>query len=510
MPINIDRAKYNKLGPAAKQEVDAALASLAEMVEANPMTGYFPSPKQAELLAMDTPIMAAFAGNRFGKTSGAVIKNLIDALDEHDIPDHLRHYKKWDPPFYCWIIAPTFAESIEGVILPEIKKWVPMHALAGGEWDKAYDIGRRTITFRNGSKFKFFTYKQDAETLTGASVHRISYDEPPPQKHRNEAMARLIQYGGDEFFAMTPLHGVSWIQKEIWKERHSEPISVIKGSGYDNPVVDKASLERIIAKYPEEERKARLYGDFVFFSGRIFPEFNAKDHVIPPIMPEQLRDHDVIVSIDPGWDHGFAVTFNAFDNDGCCLTFDEIHGRGKTVAQMAHEIRNRCSYWGITPAWYVIDGKGGRQVSVMTGYNTKAEFLKYGIHCRFAKNDPNSWMPSVNRMRTMLATKDFNGNEIQPRLKVTENCHYTIEGYVSYHFKDDADDASAPDRTPRPYKKDDDELDTVRYAVMSRAYQDPYFHEEVKEEEPPDLHQVSAMGYHLEQLRREEEAAWSY
>lgn len=508
MPLKINREAYDKLPPAKRDEVDKALAAYAEKVKANPMSGFHPSPKQADLLEAKTPIVAAFAGNRFGKTASAVIKNLIDALDAEDVPDHLRQYKKWEPPFRCWIIAPTLEDSIEQVIIPELKKWVPEYALAGGSWEKGYQVGRRQLLFRNGSKFKFFTYKQDAESLTGADVHRITYDEPPPQKHRNEAMMRLSTHNGDELFVMTPLHGVSWIQKAIYKNRHDPDITVVRGSGLDNPIANKEAHLRIIEQYPEEERAARLHGDFVFFSGRIFPEFNPRDHVIPQIAPDKLRDHEVIVSIDPGWDHGFAVTFNAFDINGCCLVFDEIHARGKTVAQISRLIKERLAYWRITPSYYLIDGKGGKQVSVITGWSAKKEFSRYGIICRYAKNEPHSWMPSVNRMRAMLATADDEGETIEPRLKVTENCQYTVDGFISYHFVDDADDESRPDRNPRPYKKDDDELDTVRYAVMSRAYQDPYFQEAVAEEEHPDLHRVAAMGYHLEQLAAQDEYAY--
>lgn len=505
MPLKYDRKVYESLPAAAKREVDAALAHLGEAAKQNPMVGYHPSPRQAELLAMETPIMAVFAGNRMGKTSGGVIKNLIDALDESDVPDHLHQFKKWDPPFHCWILAPTLEDSIEQVILPEIKKWIPEHALAGGSWDKGYQVGRRQLVFRNGSKFKFFTYKQDAETLTGAAVHRIWYDEPPPQKHRNEAMMRLSTLNGDELFTMTPLHGVSWLEKAIWKERHDPEITVIKGSGLDNPIVNRKAHLRIISQYPEEEQQARLHGDFVHFAGRIFKEFNNSDHVIPPLLnPSQLKAHDIVVSIDPGWDHGFAVTFNAFDIEGNCLTFDEIHARGKVVSQVAHEIAAKLAYWRVEPEYFVIDGKGGRQTSVITGGNVRKEFARYGIHCRFAKNDPHTWMPSVNRMREMLATKDPDGNPVQPRLKVTENCQYTIDGYLSYHYKDDADDASMEDRKPRAYKKDDDELDTVRYAVMSRAGQDPFFDPVEIEPEEPDLVHFAAPSVHIQQLEERE------
>lgn len=511
MPLKIDRAAYERLGPGARAEVDAAFVSFAQKAEQNPLVNFFPGEKQKPILAMDTHTMAAFAGNRAGKTACGAVKNIIDALDPADVPEHLLPYKKWDPPFYCRIMAPDFTDYIDAVILPEIRKWVPESALMGGSWEKAWDIGRRTLTFRNGSQFRFFSYKQDVSQLGGTSVHRVHYDEPPPQKHRNECLARLIQYNGDELFTVTPLQGAQWLEKVIWKERHDENVTVVKLSGYDNPVNTKEAVDRIIGKYPEEERKARLYGDFVYFSGRIFTEFTLADHVVPPLRdPRQLAGHEVVVGIDPGWDHGFAVTFNAFDVEGNCLTFDEIHARGNTVAQVIGQIKSKLAYWNIEPAYFVIDS-ASEQTSVITGYSVRAEFRRYGIICRKAKNTANSWMPSVNRMRTMLATKDLDGNPIPPRLKATENCTYTVDGYLSYHFKDDADDLSVADRNPKPYKKDDDELDTVRYVVMSRTYQDPYFMPKEIEPEVPDLRRVSAMGYHLEQLRREEEqAAYQY
>lgn len=502
MPLEINRAAYDALTPAARVEVDKALREILEAKEDNPLVGFWPSDKQIELLAMDTPIMAAFAGNRFGKTSCGVVKDLIDALDEDDIPEHLRKFKKFDPPFKCWILGPTLQDSIETIILPEIKKWVPQHALAGGSWEKAYSVGRRTLTFRNGSTFKFFAYNQDSDQLTGGAVHRIHYDEPPPQKHRNEGLIRLATLDGDELITCTPLHGVSWMEKLIYKRRHEPDITVVKGSGYDNPVMNHKALERIIDQYPEEERQARLYGDFVHFSGRIFKEFNERDHVVDPIKPVDLQNHEIVVGIDPGWDHGFAVCFAAFDVEGNCLIFDEIVARGKTVSQVASMIRDKLMLWRISPEYFVIDS-AGEQTSVITGYSVRAEFRRLGIHTRKAKNTPHSWAPSIDRVRSMMG-HEVDG-ELRPRIKFTSDCHQTIDSIVAYHYRDDADDLSRENRTPRPYKKDDDPVDAFRYVVMSRTYQDPFFSPVQVEEEPPDLHQVAAMGWHIEQMERERE-----
>lgn len=504
MPLKIDRKKLNALPSAERKEVEAALASIYDATQANPLIGFYPGKKQIPALEMSTDIMAIFAGNRFGKSCVGAVKNLIDALDEEDVPEHLRQYKKWQPPFYCRVMAPDFTDYIDAVILPEIRKWVPQHALAGGSWDKAYSEGRRTLTFRNGSMFRFFSYKQDKNQLGGSSVHRAWYDEPPPQTHRNETLARLIQYDGDELFTMTPLHGVSWLEMEVYKKRSEPHITVVKGSGLDNPVNSEAAVMRIINQYPEEERQARLYGDFVHFAGRVLPEFNERDHVVDPILPHQLAGHEVVVGIDPGWDHGFAVSFCAFDVHGNCLVFDEMEERGKTVEQVVGAIRSRLAYWQVTPAYYVIDS-AAKQSSVITGYSVQDEFRRLGIPTRRAKNQAYSWGPSVDRLRSMMGYRvEVDGESVlQPRFKVGRNCEQTVDQTIAYHHKYDADDMSVETKTPRPYKHFDDLVDAYRYVVMSRTYQDPLFSPKEEEVQVPDLTRVAAMGYHLEQLQRE-------
>lgn len=510
MPLKINREKFDSLPPAAKTEVEAAIAEIFDATQANPLIGFFPGDKQKPALAMDTDIMAVFAGNRYGKTCVGAVKNLIDALDEEDVPEHLRKFKKWQPPFYCRVLAPDFTDYIDAVILPEIRKWCPPNALAGGSWDKAYSEGRRTLTFRNGSQFRFFSYKQDKGQLGGSSVHRVWFDEPPPQTHRNECLARLIQYDGDELFTMTPLHGVSWLEMEVYKKRTEPHITVIKGSGLDNPVNSESAVMRIINQYPEEERQARLYGDFVHFAGRVLPEFNERDHVVDTILPHHLAGHEVVVGIDPGWDHGFAVAFCAFDVEGNCLIFDEIEARGKTVEQVIVQMRSKLGYWNVTPAYFVIDS-AGEQTSVITGYSVRTEFRRLGIPTRKAKNTAHSWGPSVDRLRSMFGyrVEEVVDGEtkmvLKPRLKMTRDCPVTIDQTIAYHHKYDADDLSTEDKNPRPYKKFDDLVDAYRYVVMSRTYQDPIFSPQEIEEERPDLTKVAAMGWHLEQMRRIEE-----
>jgi phage terminase large subunit-like protein len=57
------------------------------------------------------------------------------------------------------------------------------------------------------------------DTLGGATLHWVGYDEPPPREHRDEAMTRLLVHDGYEMFAMTPLKvNTGWIRRDIYKQ----------------------------------------------------------------------------------------------------------------------------------------------------------------------------------------------------------------------------------------------------------------------------------------------------
>jgi hypothetical protein len=44
----------------------------------------------------------------------------------------------------------------------------------------------------------------------------------------------------------------------------------VKGSIHDNPLLDKDTVERTLARFPEEERRAREFGDFVHIGGMVY------------------------------------------------------------------------------------------------------------------------------------------------------------------------------------------------------------------------------------------------
>src|SRR6185436_13836292 len=103
----------------------------------------------------------------------------------------------------------------------------------------AFVKDRRILQFANGSWWQFMTFEQDLDKFGGAALHRVHYDEEPPEQVRKENRMRLMDYGGDELFTMTPLQGIGWTYNEIWMRRHERDITAVQVSIDDNPAISR-------------------------------------------------------------------------------------------------------------------------------------------------------------------------------------------------------------------------------------------------------------------------------
>src|ERR1044072_3023503 len=156
-------------------------------LEANPLLGFEPhSSAQKEFILSDTRIVAAFAGNRFGKSTALVVSALRELLKPEDLPDWLAASKRFQAPLDGWILCPT-DDKIYDSMMPALRKWCPKHLLKGDSFDKGWNGQRNILTFKNGSTLSFKTYKHDPSTLGGGEIRFVGYDEPAPQTHREGA-----------------------------------------------------------------------------------------------------------------------------------------------------------------------------------------------------------------------------------------------------------------------------------------------------------------------------------
>ncbi len=455
----INRDAIEALPPEKQAEARRLLEDLEAKYEANPLLRYEPHEKQHQFHLAQTFTKGFFGGNRSGKTTAGIVDDLIQAVDEDCLPDKLKPYKKFTPPFHCRIICPS-NDIMESVVFQKLREWVPKNQLIGDKWDKAFSKSQRILYFKNGSFFDFLTYEQDLDKHGGAAKHRIHYDEEPPKAIRQEGVTRLSDYkGGDELFTMTPQHGLSWMYDGIWvpwTRGKLEDAFIVVVDMDDNPYLPDKQKKKILATYSREELEARKKGRFVHFEGMIYPEFQKFDHVIPekPI-PDNVT---VFVGIDPGMRIMAAVVWVYLNAADEMVIFDELALQGHTVAQVAKAIKLINQKHGkdnvpLHPNAYVID-PAARNIIHQTGRSDQMEFIDHGIYTIVGQNAVSA---GINKVKERLQSG---------RLSVMANCEVIIEEFQKYRWSKGLKREDDPKDSP--VKTDDHLLDALRYVVMAR------------------------------------------
>jgi phage terminase large subunit-like protein len=467
--LQIDREKIASLPATERAQALELLETYEKALKDNPLLGYRPHPKQHEFHASSARKKAFLGGNRSGKTTAGILDGLIQCVDRDCLPDHLLQYKKWDPPFYGRIVVPSF-DLLQAVAFQKIREWCPKDQFAGGGFDKAFEKTNRVLRFKNGSWFDFKTFDQDVDKHSGAALHRVHFDEEPPRAIRNENMMRLIDYGGDELFTMTPVLGMSWMYDVIWDpwtKGALENAIVVVVDMDDNPYLSTETKREALEGLSKAEREARKSGRFVHFAGMIYDEFSRMTHVIPEV--EQVpANAEVYVGIDPGMRHMAAVVWAYLTADGTMVVFDELALQGYTVKRVAESIKQINMRWGqrtgsgavvpLQPRWYVID-PSARNIMHQTGRSDQMEFTDHGIVTILAQNSVTA---GINRVKERLQAH---------RLAVTANCPVLIDQFRKYRWA--APNRGEDDPKEKPVKTDDHLLDALRYVVASKPYANP-------------------------------------
>lgn len=454
-PVDKVRAAY-ALPVEAREAVREEIAELDAQLEAFPWVVFAPhSDSQRAFFEASTRIQAAFAGNRFGKTTSLVIKSLLQCCRRESVPEILRPFKVKDAerfgrPVAGRLVSPSFSATVEGVILPAFRKWCPASELRGGTFDKAWDKQLRILRFADGSWLQVMTYEQDVSLFGGAALDFVGYDEPPPKLIREECRMRLVDYGGFEMFALTPLEGAGWMRKAIWSRRNDPDVTVVTGSIHDNPTLNQAAKQAALEDTPEDDvrRRSREFGEFVEFGDNlIYPDFH-KAAVDPPT-PNHLRDMDVVVGIDPGMRNA-AFVWVAFDNDNTALVFDEALLQSKTAGEYAATIRRVNERWGVKPR-YVID-PSARNRSLVNAQSVESLLNLEGI---YPEHGQNAVEAGIQQVRGRLRDES---------LIVSRAC---------VGLFDEADDYRTVRREDGEFhvvKENDHRLDCLRYVCMTRLW----------------------------------------
>jgi hypothetical protein len=437
--LQIDPGALARLPKAERQLVADQLREVEEAFKRNPLLAFKPHEKQQVFMGAPHPPSRLFlGGNRSGKSTCTMVDTIVQCLDWELVPEHLQGFKRWEPPFYGRVVTPDLTNTMEGVVLQKFREWCPRESLKGGSFDRAWDKVARMLRFKNGSWVQFFSNDQDLDKFGGAALHRVVYDEEPRADIRRECLMRLIDYGGEELYGCTPLHGMNWIYDEFfapWErgQLSDEDVRIVVVDMDDNPYLNEQAKQWVLSGLSSEERASRKSGKFSAFAGLIFPEFT-REHVIPELssVPEGV---EVFAGIDPGIRHLCAVLFCYLDQADTMVVFDEIALKDKTIRDICAEIGNRNDRWRVKPRWYVID-PAARNRNNQTGRGDQQEFADHGIYTFPGQTNERT---GIDKVRQRLEAD---------RLRVTANCVVLREEFKKYRWMKDSTrtENAAPER----------------------------------------------------------------
>lgn len=465
MRLVIDKEALKALTPRKRVEAEDALRELEYKYQHDPLAFYQPHVKQRLFHAFTTLMKCFLGGNQSGKSTAGLADDVIQAVDLECLPPHLRGYKKFEPPFLCRIMAPSFP-VLETTLYEKLQELLPKDQLMGGSWKTAFDKNLRVLNFVNGSKFFFQTYEMDVAKMGGATLDRVHFDEEPPWRVFNECRMRVAVRGGDLLFTMTPVEGLTWTYDMLWKKRgeevapdsfRGEEVEVVTVDMADNPALTPQAIEAALAGMSKEERTARKEGRFVALHGLIYADFDVERHRVPEApVPENVN---VVVGIDPGLRNRAAVVWVYLRGDDQMVVFQEGYYEDMTARQVCEQIHKVNADLGVSPLYYVID-PSARNKNHQTGRSDQMEYADNGIVTIAGQNSVTA---GINRIRERFQND---------RLYIQKHCSFLLDELQKYRWKQPP--RTGEDGREAPVKKDDHLCDALRYAVMSRPYLPEY------------------------------------
>lgn len=349
-------------------------------------------------------------GNRGGKTTtGAILVALLCVPELRE-----RKGMTWLTDYFplrngrARILAKDWEHFAANVIVPALKEWLP----AGTYETKRNNVGVEAFwTFRSGWTIEMITNVQATENQEGWRGHLVWQDETTTRDKYVTNKRGLIDFSGVYFMTFTAVNA-SWVLDDLIENANADStVGVIQGvSTYENTFLDVTDIKNYENTLTEDERKARISGNFLNYEGRVWKAFEKDTHVIDPfVIP---RDWPVYVQIDYHLNKPHAVSFLACDKADRWFVIDEVWRNVNEPVELAYEIIDRKVQKGwriemveIDPlargdTKYMKNRGGGVQ---QAGYDiVKNALVAYGIQTNVAAKDEINGIKNIaGRLRGM-------------------------------------------------------------------------------------------------------------
>jgi len=403
------------------------------------------------------------AANQIGKTRVGTTMDAYHLTGEY--PEDYPGYK-FDFAPKCWCLGYSMEKTrdllqnelfgefspgtgFEGGLIPKEK--ILSHESAQGTVNAMRTV--RVKHKKGTAVVQFWSYTQGQHAIMGDLVDWVHVDEEPrDQTIRPQILTRTINgdrgKGGRVIYTFTPENG----RTELVIQFSDTPSSdqAYMQIGWDEaPHMIQEKKDRLLAQYPEYQRKMRSEGEPMLGHGRIYDI--ADDYILCDPIP--IPDHwKVIGGMDFGWDHPQAFTKLALDNDNDIIYQTNSWKASKVSANDA---------WGATKSW-------------LTGIPIAwpADGLNHEKGKDVAKQQKENWSDAGFKLLPEHATWQKGGMSVETGLYEIANrqrsgTYKVFKGqpdlmieHRQYHR----------DEKGKIVKVIDDILDAGRYAYMMRRY----------------------------------------
>jgi len=452
-----------------------------------PLFGW--SPPQLTALKAHTDIIMILGGSQSGKsTTGA---GIVGRLIRREGPVY-RRLRNPERPLKVWVAPLTLEKwrsNWESRLLTDV-----FSGLGATYTQSPHPV----ITWRDEyGENQLWGKSQDQGFMAFESdtVDLIVLDEEPEDVRLYGAcMQRFATTNGVLVLAFTPLLGMDWTYAKLY-EPYAKPefqraprvwkstpkgvtsgVTIVQMGMADNPAAlgaaEKLANDPVIS---EQEKRTRLYGEYGFVEGLVFPEFQDWKRYFLPSLPVG-KPYSFVLTADPNKRHAGLLT--ALDHEGNWYCVAEHFELDKPDSHHAMQYATILARFHCPNAQCFADPGGAGAQSIINMAETGVFFapvpkdagsVKASIDVvkRMAWVDPGHWHPTDmdERGRRKLGaprmyfvgslwTSHWDGHQNDSRL-VWELQRYRWQQNQPF----------------KPVKADDDATDCLRYLALVRPFQ---------------------------------------
>lgn len=230
---------------------------------------WHPFIKQQNVITSTAMIRGLVGANRVGKTETIAYVAVSAAHGFNPVLTRLTgRIVLHHTPANIWAVSLDRKVSSE-VLEAKIARFIPPGA---AEW-RTRDLSWHF--HGTGSKITFKSCDSGWEKFQGAEIDLVVFDEEPDDERIfNECFMRILSVSGKMVFSFTATRGSLWLHDVLFdpEEAGIEPKHVFTQQigMVDNPYLPKGTVEKARLKYPGDEGRIRVDGEYLLSMGNRF------------------------------------------------------------------------------------------------------------------------------------------------------------------------------------------------------------------------------------------------